>query len=135
MATYQPCSFPHRPSSKDSNILTEARYQLHLAYYRYEVNTGQYVMSPGEKLTYNLVVLSLLGLLSFAIYYFLPQSAIAAMHRLVYYLTGKRKAIFKVVRAMDGVIKQNSGGNVASLKDAGVIVVLNSNDTDAFAMR
>ncbi|EME40056.1 hypothetical protein DOTSEDRAFT_138027 [Dothistroma septosporum NZE10] len=134
MATFQSCSFPRRPSPKDSNILTAAKYQLHLAYYRYQVNTGQYVMSPGEKVTYNLVVLSLLGLLFFAVYYCLPRSTIAALQRLTYYITGQRQVMLNAVQILDDVVQQNSGGVVASLKDAGVIAALNANDTDVFAM-
>ncbi|KAK4612114.1 hypothetical protein CLAFUW4_13360 [Fulvia fulva] len=135
MATYQPCSFPRPPSKEESSIFTKVKYQLHLAYYRYEVNTGQYVMSPGEKLTYNLVVFSLLGLFFFAVSYCLPRSAIAAIHRLVYDLTGHRQALINILRAMDGVVQQSSGGVIARLKGAGVVVALNSNDTDVFAMR
>jgi len=86
MSTYNPPAFPRRP--KCSNFLTEARYQLQLAYYRYETNTPLYVMSPGEKFAYNFMVLSLLVMLVTSVYYYFPATVRAAVQRLGYYFTG-----------------------------------------------
>ncbi|KAI7261880.1 hypothetical protein KC345_g9634 [Hortaea werneckii] len=88
MATYNPASFPRRPAPKDSNLFTETRYQLQLAYYRYEINSALYVMSPGEKLAYNMIVLSLLALLLTSVYYYFPNTLRLGVHRLGYYITG-----------------------------------------------
>ncbi|KAI7545255.1 hypothetical protein KC331_g6327 [Hortaea werneckii] len=88
MATYSPASFPRRPAPKDSNLFTETRYQLQLAYYRYEINSALYVMSPGEKFAYNMIVLSLLALLLTSVYYYFPNTLRLGVHRLGYYITG-----------------------------------------------
>ncbi|RMY95781.1 hypothetical protein D0862_08675 [Hortaea werneckii] len=88
MATYNPASFPRRPAPKDSNLFTETRYQLQLAYYRYEINSALYVMSPGEKFAYNMIVLSLLALLLTSVYYYFPDTLRLGVHRLGYYITG-----------------------------------------------
>ncbi|KAI5361371.1 putative small subunit of serine palmitoyltransferase [Septoria linicola] len=86
MGTYNPAEFPRRP--KSSTIFSEAHYQWRLAYYRYEINTGLYVMSAGEKTAFNLVLLSLLAFCFAAVYYCLPQAAINSLHRLAFYVTG-----------------------------------------------
>ncbi|EME78150.1 uncharacterized protein MYCFIDRAFT_212647 [Pseudocercospora fijiensis CIRAD86] len=91
MTTYNPPSFPHRP--KHRNIFTEIKYQIHLAYYRYEINTALYVMSPGEKTAFNILFLSLIILLASGIYYYLPRATVFGLHRLAYYLTGTHKLV------------------------------------------
>jgi hypothetical protein len=91
MATYNPPAFPRRP--KTSNILTETRYQLQLAYYRYEINTALYVMSPGEKLAYNLILLSLLLMFVTSVYYYFPRTVQLGLQRLGYYITGSHMKV------------------------------------------
>jgi hypothetical protein len=124
MATYRPACFPRRP--KNNNIFTELRYQLQLSYYRYEINTGTYVMSPGEKTAYNLILLSLIVFLFSAIYYYLPQSTISAMRRLAYYVTGTFQ--ISVALGLKGPqvaqsILHTTGEAVASLSDKGYAIV------------
>lgn len=114
MATYHPPSFPRRP--KHSNLFSETKYFLQLNYYRYEINTGMYVMSPGEKLVYNMVVFSLLALLFSAVYYYLPKTTIIGLQRLAYYFTGSHKLHVNGVVVAQGVL-QSSGEAVASLAD------------------
>lgn len=114
MATYNPPSFPRRP--KHSNIFTETKYICQLNYYRYEVNTGMYVMSPGEKLVYNLVFVSLLALLFSAVYYYLPRTTIIGMQRLAYYFTGNHKLHMNGMEVAQGVL-QSSSDAAASLAD------------------
>jgi hypothetical protein len=58
-------------------------YQAQLMYYRYEINTGLYVMSPGEKLAFNLVNLTIATLLLSVVHYFLPVSLVGYAQRLV----------------------------------------------------
>ncbi|KAK4497065.1 hypothetical protein PRZ48_011514 [Zasmidium cellare] len=114
MATYNPPSFPRRP--KHSNILSETKYLLQLNYYRYEINTGMYVMSPCEKLVYNMVFLSLLVLLFSAVYYYLPKTTIIGLQRLAYYFTGSHKLHVNSVVVAQGVL-HSSGEAVASLAE------------------
>ncbi|KXL44503.1 hypothetical protein M433DRAFT_4982 [Acidomyces richmondensis BFW] len=87
MSTYNPPAFPRRPNR--SNFLSETRYQLQLAYYRYEINTSLYVMSPGEKVAYNLMILSLLVMLATSVYFYFPATVRAGVQRLGYYFTGR----------------------------------------------
>ncbi|KAJ8612784.1 hypothetical protein MRB53_037255 [Persea americana] len=89
MGVYRPAQFPRR--SKQNNVFTELRYQAQMIYYRYELSTGQYVMSPGEKLAFNLIVASILVLLFSAIYYYLPRTIALSLNRLAYYATGSHK--------------------------------------------
>ncbi|CZT23334.1 uncharacterized protein RCC_09046 [Ramularia collo-cygni] len=66
MSTFNPPSFPRRP--KQQTLLSNAKYQIQLAYFRYSVNTALYVMSPGEKLAFNTIVLSALSLFAWALW-------------------------------------------------------------------
>lgn len=115
MATYTPAAYPRRP--KQNTFFSEASYQVKLAYYRYELNTGQYVMSPGEKIAYNLIVMLLLGLLFSAVYFYLPRTTIIGLQRLAYYFTGSHHRLeMEVMKGMQGVISQSgSAESVASL--------------------
>ena len=70
MATYNPLPFPRR--AKSPTLFNEFRYQAQLLHYRYEINTGQYVMSPGEKLAFNMFNLAVVMLFFSAIYYCMP---------------------------------------------------------------
>ena len=81
MSTYEPYPFPRRP--KSPSMIGDVRYQVQLMYYRYEINTGLYVMSPGEKLAFNLVNLTVAALLLSVVYYFLPRSLVGYAQRLV----------------------------------------------------
>ncbi|KAI6886351.1 hypothetical protein KC318_g15513 [Hortaea werneckii] len=109
MATYNPASFPRRPAPKDSNLFTETRYQLQLAYYRYEINSALYVMSPGEKLAYNMIVLSLLALLLTSVYYYFPNTLRLGVHRLGYYITGTSSSSQKFAASGGGAAASGLG--------------------------
>ncbi|KAI6797645.1 hypothetical protein KC332_g16633 [Hortaea werneckii] len=140
MATYRPASFPRRPAPKDSNLFTETRYQLQLAYYRYEINSALYVMSPGEKLAYNMIVLSLLALLLTSVYYYFPNTLRLGVHRLGYYITGTSSTGQKFA-ASSGVlglrdpagrvlVDRSMEAAVSSLRDVGAVAA--SNASSAF---
>ncbi|KAI7462694.1 hypothetical protein KC351_g16207 [Hortaea werneckii] len=138
MATYNPASFPRRPAPKDSNLFTETRYQLQLAYYRYEINSALYVMSPGEKLAYNMIVLSLLALLLTSVYYYFPNTLRLGVHRLGYYITGTSSQKFAASGAASLGLRDTAGrvlvdrsmeAAVSSLRDVGVAA---SNASSAF---
>jgi len=82
MATYAPLPFPRRP--KTPSTAASIRYQAQLLHYRYEINTGLYVMSPGEKLAFNLVNLAFAALLFSAVFYFfLPLELVGFAQRAV----------------------------------------------------
>ncbi|KAI7111231.1 hypothetical protein D0869_10482 [Hortaea werneckii] len=112
MATYNPASFPRRPAPKDSNLFTETRYQLQLAYYRYEINSALYVMSPGEKFAYNMIVLSLLALLLTSVYYYFPNTLRLGVHRLGYYITGTSSQKFAASGAASALGLRDTAGRV-----------------------
>ena len=119
MATYNPPAFPRRP--KHSTLFSEARYQLQLTYYRYEINTALYVMSPGEKFAYNFIFFSILILLFSASYYYLPSAMYLSIERLGYYFTGTTK--LDVVGTIPGSgVLQGSGDAMASLAEAGSVL-------------
>lgn len=120
MATYNPPSFPRKPNPKQSNIFSELRYQAQLAYYRYEVDTALYVMSPGEKFAYNIIFLSFLILFFSAIVYVLPTAVYVSTHRLAYYFTGTGKLHVTGLSALVGERARSSASEaVRSLTDAG----------------
>lgn len=115
MATYNPPAFPRRP--KQSNPWSELRYQLQLNYYRYEINTALYVMSPGEKLAYNMIFLSFFILFVSAVYYYLPSAVYLFVRRLAYYFTGHGKLHVASTHAVKVV--HISRRAIASLVDGG----------------
>ncbi|GAB1736252.1 hypothetical protein NU219Hw_g6925t1 [Hortaea werneckii] len=137
MATYNPASFPRRPAPKDSNLFTETRYQLQLAYYRYEINSALYVMSPGEKFAYNMIVLSLLALLLTSVYYYFPDTLRLGVHRLGYYITGTSSSSSsqKFAAAASSLGLRDTAGRVlvdrsmeavSTLRDVGAVAARNA---------
>lgn len=65
--TYNPPAMPQRPKSSSGPAMLV--YRAECLYYRYQVDFGLYVMSPGEKLVVNTFVLVMLSLIA---YFFLP---------------------------------------------------------------
>ncbi|OAP57312.1 hypothetical protein AYL99_08050 [Fonsecaea erecta] len=61
---------------------------LRLRYYQYEVTFGLYVMTPGEKLVFNSVVLVALTALLYALFWGFQPFVVNALCRLIYYVTG-----------------------------------------------
>ncbi|GAB7332706.1 hypothetical protein MBLNU13_g04452t1 [Cladosporium sp. NU13] len=95
MSTYNPPSFPRR--SKTSTPINELYYQARLLHYRYEINTGLYVMSPGEKLAFNLIFLALATLLLSTVYYCTPPFVTQSLHRLAGFLcSGVKGSVYRV---------------------------------------
>ncbi|CAK1359123.1 uncharacterized protein RHO25_002534 [Cercospora beticola] len=121
MGTYTPATFPRRP--KNSNVFTDTYYHWQLAYYRYEVHTGLYVMSSWEKIAFNLVMLSLLALCFAAVYYCLPRAAIKSLQRLAYYATGTYRMASSPIQPGPDIAQRiihASGEAVASLGNNGI---------------
>ena len=117
MATYHPPPFPRRP--KNSTLFSDLRYQSRLFHYRYKINTAQYVMSPGEKLAYNVIFWSFVVLFFSAVYYYLPSAVYLSIERLAYYCTGRRKIYLGGLSGGVGEVLMNSREAVVSLKEAG----------------
>jgi hypothetical protein len=114
MSTYNPPSFPRR--SKPSNPINEFHYQAKLLHYRYEINTGLYVMSPGEKLAFNLIFLALATLVLSAFYYCLPLFVIHNFHRLAGVVSSGVKGSVHRVEVRTAVLQAGvAGEHVASL--------------------
>ena len=66
-------SFPVQPKRREkASVLENMVYQVHLMYYRYEVTFSAYVLTPGEKIVLNSIVLFLFGLILTGIVSYLP---------------------------------------------------------------
>lgn len=114
MSTYNPPSFPRR--SKTSNFINEFHYQARLLHYRYEINTGLYVMSPGEKLAFNLIFLALATLVLSTFYYCLPLFVIRSLHSLADFVSSGVKGSVYRVEVMTAVLQGDvAGEHVSSL--------------------
>ena len=61
---------------------------LRLRYYQYEVTFGLYMMTPGEKLVFNTIILSALAALLYALSWGLRPFIINSLCRIIYYITG-----------------------------------------------
>jgi Na+-transporting NADH:ubiquinone oxidoreductase subunit NqrB len=120
MATYEPLPFPRRP--KSPSIAGSILYQAQLSYYRYEINTGLYVMSPGEKLAFNLVNLTIAALLLSMVYYFLPLSLVGYAQHLVGGLWESLSSAGLQERKMQGALLQGllPGEVAATLREGGM---------------
>ncbi|PGH03653.1 hypothetical protein GX51_03917 [Blastomyces parvus] len=77
---------PLDPSSP--SIFKRATNRLRLAYYRYEVTYGIYVMSPGEKLVANAFLLVFISLLVYGLFLYFPPLLYQKLSRLAWILTG-----------------------------------------------
>lgn len=114
MSTYNPPQFPRR--SKISTPISELHYQAKLLHYRYEINTGLYVMSPGEKLAFNLIFLALTTLLLSAVYYCIPLFMIRSLHKLASLVGSSVKGSVYRVEVRTAVLQGGiAGEHVASL--------------------
>ena len=74
-------------------------------------------MSPGEKLAYNLIVLSAIAFFLIAVVYYLPAALYMSMERLAYYLTGSRKMHVAAIHGAARAMEQKSLAGVATLVD------------------
>lgn len=109
MPSFNPPELPIKSSPKDRSTLKELQYQARLFHYRYEINTGLHVMSPGEKLTFNLIVLGLLWLLVMNIIYYLRATVRSSVERFCYYLTGRLRLTDQVT-AIEMVVRKTIKG-------------------------
>ncbi|KAA8568981.1 hypothetical protein EYC84_007950 [Monilinia fructicola] len=77
-------SFPTSPKLREQYSYMEGlKYQLRLMYYRYEVTFSAYVLTPGEKLVMNSVVLLSLGLVGYTLLSCLPNFIFQTFQRIV----------------------------------------------------
>lgn len=120
MSTYTPASFPRRP--KLPTLAGSLRYQAQLAYYRYEINTGLYVMSPGEKLALNLINLFVATLMLSALYYCTPAVLSAPIRRLALQVGGNLGGgSVQKVQTYEAILNARAAGEaVASLSHGGM---------------
>ena len=108
---------------------------MQLAYYRYEINTAQYVMSPGEKFVFNFIISSFLALFLGAIYYYLPPAIHLGTRRLAYYLNGRvtgssRMQVSRMSAAGMEVLRSTGGEAMRSLAQGGKV----ANASSRFAL-
>ncbi|OAX84114.1 hypothetical protein ACJ72_01526 [Emergomyces africanus] len=89
-------SYPYAPPIDDPaplhrsrpNVLKRLRNRLQLAYYRYEVTYGIYVMTPEEKFVANTFLLVFISLLVWGLFLYFPPLLFQKLGRLAWILTG-----------------------------------------------
>ncbi|OJD14216.1 hypothetical protein AJ78_05430 [Emergomyces pasteurianus Ep9510] len=89
-------SYPYAPPIDDPapyhrsrpNVLKRLRSRLQLAYYRYEVTYGIYVMTPEEKFVANTFLLVFISLLVWGLFLYFPPLLFQKLGRLAWILTG-----------------------------------------------
>lgn len=74
---------------------------VRLEYYRYEVTFGLYVMTWSEKCVTNIILLTVLGLLLWALAFYCPSILYHKLTRLVWLLTGHSDAGVRVTGILD----------------------------------
>ncbi|KAJ5537078.1 hypothetical protein N7513_010264 [Penicillium frequentans] len=86
---------------------------VRLGYYRYEVTFGLYVMTWTEKCVANIIVLTVLGLLLWALAFYFPSILYHKLTRLAWLLTGHSDAGVRVPGIIDKHGKYISPSSVA----------------------
>ena len=67
---------------------TKVSNYLRLRHYQYEVTFGLYIMTPGEKLIFNAIILATLATLLYALFWGFQPFIVNALCRIIYYITG-----------------------------------------------
>ncbi|PGH09690.1 hypothetical protein AJ80_07641 [Polytolypa hystricis UAMH7299] len=93
------------------NLLQRAIDRVHLAYYRYEVTFGVYVMTPPEKLIANTFLIVCVSLLMWALFLYFPSVLFYKIGRLVWLITGNNRCAWSDFAAH---ILASSGGSGSS---------------------
>lgn len=75
------------------SVIEKIVYQVHLMYYRYEVTFSAYVLTPGEKIILNSIVLFLFGLLLTAIVSYLPPLFTRGLVKILWLRPGHKDEI------------------------------------------
>ncbi|KAH0842846.1 hypothetical protein AYO21_10979 [Fonsecaea monophora] len=89
LATSSSSSSHHRSFGKPLvSMPAKLSNYLRLRYYQYEVTFGLYVMTPGEKLIFNSVILIAFTALLYALFWGFEPFIVNTLCRLIYYLTG-----------------------------------------------
>ncbi|KAL2371351.1 hypothetical protein, variant [Blastomyces gilchristii SLH14081] len=99
---------PLNPNSP--SLLKRLTNRLQLAYYRYEVTYGIYVMTPGEKFVANTFLLVFISLLVYGLFLYFPPLLYQKLSRLAWILTGA---------GMDGV-KERVSAELKFVNGSGV---------------
>lgn len=86
LARHVPGSRPHTKPLLP--ISTKLSNELRLRYYRYEVTFGLYVMTLGERLVFNGIVLLIFSAILYGLYVELRPFLVHVFCRMVYYATG-----------------------------------------------
>ncbi|KLJ11860.1 hypothetical protein EMPG_13007 [Blastomyces silverae] len=115
--TYSP-TYPYAPpvdnpapvDPNSPNLLKRLTSRLQLAYYRYEVTYGIYVMTPGEKFVANTFLLVFISLLVYGLFLYFPPLLYQKLSRLAWILTGA---------GMDGV-KERVSAELKFVNGSGV---------------
>lgn len=78
------------------SIPTKVSNYVRLRYYTYEVTFGLYMMTPGEKVVLNTIMLGILALLCYGLFFGLQPFLIRMICRLVWYITGAYEGLEQV---------------------------------------
>jgi hypothetical protein len=86
--------FPTQPTRREkASVLEKLVYQVHLMYYRYEVTFSAYVLTPGEKIVLNSIVLFLFGLVFTGIVSYIPPLITRGLVNILWLRTGHEEPI------------------------------------------
>jgi hypothetical protein len=86
--------FPTQPKRREkASVLENLVYQVHLIYYRYEVTFSAYVLTPGEKIVLNSIVLFLFGLIFTGIVSYLPPLLTRGLVNILWLRAGHKEQI------------------------------------------
>ncbi|KKZ67600.1 hypothetical protein EMCG_06659 [[Emmonsia] crescens] len=119
-------TYPYAPPINDPaplhrsrpNILKRLTNRLQLAYYRYEVTYGIYVMTPEEKFVANTFLLVFISLLVWGLFLYFPPLLFQKVGRLAWLLTGagmdgvkERRGFSAELRMVNGTAGVGSGSD------------------------
>lgn len=104
-------------------ILSAAVRRVKLAYYRYELTYGLYILNPREKAVLNTLVIVFLALFVAAIFIYLPPAVMRATKRLSFYAWGELPA---VVSHFNGVFTHLILESASALREKGLALKPNA---------
>ena len=69
-------------------IPTKVSNYVHLRYYQYEVTFGLYMMTPGEKVVFNTILLGILAAIACGLFFGLQPFLVKLVCQMLWYMSG-----------------------------------------------
>ncbi|PGH10514.1 hypothetical protein AJ79_05442 [Helicocarpus griseus UAMH5409] len=104
----------HPPPTGQPSLFKRISNRLRLAYYRYEVTYGLYVMTPEEKMVANSFLVVFIALLIWALFLYFPPLLFQKLRRLVWILTGTDEVKETVTSSLAVITGGGNAGGSAS---------------------